>query len=162
MFLKARTVAAFLSALTLGCGGEAACVPGEQVECACPGNRTGAQACNGDGTGFGECSCDGSPVQIGGGDQGGSSAAGDACQVAADQFAQDIETKFDECDIEQPEPSGGANEGGASPCTAEKLALLQCNKQCSDEHVTCGVLAGEDLDGINAYLDCVDPCLPED
>ncbi|MDC0739961.1 DUF2330 domain-containing protein [Polyangium mundeleinium] len=44
-----------------GMGGSGAnpgvCIPGEQVECACPGGSPGAQACNQDGTGYEACQC---------------------------------------------------------------------------------------------------------
>ncbi|MDI1428243.1 DUF2330 domain-containing protein [Polyangium sorediatum] len=44
-----------------GMGGSGAnpgvCIPGEQVECACPGGSPGAQACNQNGTGYEACQC---------------------------------------------------------------------------------------------------------
>jgi hypothetical protein len=144
------------AAMSLSCGGEAACVPGEQVECACPGGVSGAQACNADGSSFGECSCDGTNPS-----EGGSPPLGDPCQVLANQIQQQHATKYDQCDIDPPEPSGGAPEGGASPCTTETQQFLQCVKVCNDGHLTCGVLAG-DADASDAWIDCISPCLPED
>ncbi len=52
--------------IVAACGGDdettgTACVPGETVGCACPGNQSGVQTCLPDGTGYGECEqCDGS------------------------------------------------------------------------------------------------------
>jgi hypothetical protein len=40
-----------------GGGTAGACVPGQQVSCACPGGTSGAQACNAAGNGYGECQC---------------------------------------------------------------------------------------------------------
>ncbi|MET0593511.1 MAG: vWA domain-containing protein, partial [Polyangiaceae bacterium] len=55
------------------CGGDtrssATCIPGQQVECACPGGGKGAQACRADGSGFNDCAC-------GGGASGAGGAAG--------------------------------------------------------------------------------------
>lgn len=137
-------MALLLAATTLGCGGDAACVPGEQVECACPGGTVGAQACNADGDAFGDCSCDGTNPSA-----GGSGPALNACEV----YAAKVQAKYDECDI----PTGGAGEGGAGTCDAEAQMLAPCFEACFDG-VTCDVLSGDDLDGLEMYADCVTGC----
>lgn len=45
------------SATATTSGGE--CVPGQQIECACPGGAPGAQACLPDGSGYEPCECPG-------------------------------------------------------------------------------------------------------
>jgi hypothetical protein len=57
--------------LLAACGGadkaaSQACVPGQQVECACPGGPAGAQACKDDGQGYQPCVCSGGPKEDGG------------------------------------------------------------------------------------------------
>ncbi len=63
----------------MGAGGGAmgACVPGEQVACACPGGAQGVQACNEQGNGFGSCQCGGL-----GADDGDTADSG-GCAVAS-------------------------------------------------------------------------------
>jgi len=57
-------------------GGGAACVPGVQIACACPGSGSGIQVCNAQGTAFGQCtSCTSTSPPNGG---------GCGCVVAAD------------------------------------------------------------------------------
>ena len=154
--MKLSTISsALFAAMALSCGGDAACVPGEQVECACAGGVVGAQACNADGSGFNGCSCDGSLNPSGGGPAGG-----DPCDAIGAVLTQQFETKYDQCDIEPPEPTGGAPEGGAPPCTAELQAALQCYADCNDQRLTCGVLSGDDLDAATLYVDCTQPCGP--
>lgn len=131
----------------LGCGGDAACVPGEQVECACPGGTVGAQACNAEGSAFGDCSCDGTNPSAGG---GGSGQALDACEHLSEVTAE----KIDQCDIEL---SGGAPQGGSGPCDAEQQAQAQCITPCV-ENTSCAALNGDDLDALEAYADCLGAC----
>ncbi|HMI86907.1 MAG TPA: hypothetical protein VK550_22590 [Polyangiaceae bacterium] len=50
------------------------CVPGQQVECACPGVVKGAQPCREDGSGYGVCQCPGT----GSGGTAGTSGSADA------------------------------------------------------------------------------------
>lgn len=57
----AAAVMAVASALA-GCGGAGnTCVPGNTVECACPGGTKGVQTCQPDGT-FGTCACGNTPT----------------------------------------------------------------------------------------------------
>lgn len=63
-------------------GGPQACVPGQQIPCACPGGSQGAQACNATGTGYEPCVCPDGGGGIGGsggtmtGGSGGAAANG--------------------------------------------------------------------------------------
>ncbi len=60
---RRRTQAVMLGLLLLtasqtaraAAGADRACVPGQQMSCACPNGATGAQRCTADGSGFGEC-----------------------------------------------------------------------------------------------------------
>lgn len=47
-------------AVWVGCGRnpEPACVPGQQVTCACPGGVSGTQVCTSDGSAYAECRCE--------------------------------------------------------------------------------------------------------
>lgn len=128
------------------CGRDAACVPGEQVECACAGGVTGAQACNVEGTAFEQCSCDGRSNASG----GGAALPGDPCE----QFAAVAKAKAEQCDLQL---EGGAPAGGAAPCTAEAQAAAQCLTPCV-QGLSCAALNGEDEDGLTAYADCVTSC----
>jgi hypothetical protein len=142
--------------MTAGCGGDAACVPGEQVECACAGGAKGAQACNAEGAAFEACSCDGNPNPSGG-------LFGETiCDQLTHEYATAFTRKYDECDIEPRKPEGGAGEGGAGeggapPCTAELQAQIECFNDCLPL-VTCGVLNGTDDAALIAFVDCITPC----
>ena len=145
--MKSRVVwVVAMVASTLSCGGDAACVPGEQVECACPGGDTGAQACNADGSGFEACSCDGENPSGG----TGAFAPMDPCEA----YAQAATEKIEECDLEV---SGGAGEGGATPCTEELQVQATCLKPCIED-VPCAAISGDDPAAAEAYLDCVTGC----
>ncbi len=132
--------------MTASCGGDAACAPGEQVECACAGGVTGAQTCNAEGTAFEQCSCDGNPNPSG----GGAAQPGNPCE----QFAAVAKAKAEQCDLQL---EGGAPAGGAAPCTAEAQAAAQCLTPCV-EGLSCAALNGDDEEGLTAYADCITPC----
>lgn len=89
--------------------GDANCVPGQQIECACPGGSPGAQACLPDGSGFDVCVCPGEDPSTSttnnttneeatadsGSSEGTSVNACDACGLPA--LDEQCNTQFDAC-----------------------------------------------------------------
>ncbi len=86
-----------------GGGIGAACTPGKQTRCACPGGaEDGIQVCNDEGTGFGVCEC---PSGNGGGPgAGGGGGSADACGDAECGDGEDCHTCEADC-------------GTCGPCT---------------------------------------------
>lgn len=75
-FTVRRAFFALAFVAAAGCGGRsddgsasmgAACVPGEQIECACFDGRAGAQVCDGSGYGYQPCRCDTNSPGVSGG-----------------------------------------------------------------------------------------------
>ena len=95
--LTARPVAIWLLLLFFGCDGAGAsaverpCVPGQTVECACPGGELGAQACADDGWSFGPCLCVDHSMDTNSGDdiEDGSPDVTDAADTTEDTRSSD-------------------------------------------------------------------------
>lgn len=111
-----------------------ACVPGQQIACACPGGTDGAQACLGDGSGFGPCECPTETTTTGvepsetsqSTDEAGSDEGPVDCpSCAADAVVGGCAKQMDACGTD-PECSGfvscvldcGFVEGCVARCTA--------------------------------------------
>lgn len=98
MRLRDTSLALAMALTPIGCGAPEApsCVPGAQVECACPGGDPGIQICASDGLSLGPCVCGGGAGGSGGeGAQGGEDPGGAGPGGAG--------------------PGGGGN-GGSGPC----------------------------------------------
>src|SRR6266545_2753919 len=92
-------------------GGGMACVPGQQVACACPGGAMGAQACNAEGTGYLACEC-------GGAGAGGTQEAGADRQSwpdSSDAYA--------------------AREGGPQDDPCPTGTFINCSTSCDNQQV---------------------------
>lgn len=134
---------------TTAASGDQVCVPGQQVECACPGGVPGAQACREDGGGFGPCECgtdEGAPDEsstsgvappTSSSSEGGGSSSDDASdtdpQACLDAANGDV---CQECICEN--------------CLAEHDACMADEgcaaiEACAEEHMCTGI-------------DCTQPC----
>ena len=126
-------MAGLLTTVAVGCAGSAdsagtaidsgsdpaveqACVPGKQVECACPGGQSGVQACNETGTGFGACEgCSASQTSTGSGGAGptcgdGTCDATEACDSCADDCGECVPCNIaPSCDTAGVPPPGPAH-----------------------------------------------------
>ena len=145
--------------LPTGCGEDALCTPGAQVECACPAGAKGAQVCNAEGSAFDECDCEGvGPTGSGGSPSGGggegpasssmaagatgpaSSSSGTvmACESACEDSDDDNTNDCIGCVIED-----GSCQGSLDTCFAsiECIEYVQCIDACGNPpEATC---AGE-------------------
>ena len=84
-----------------GAGGEQACVPNHQTQCACPGGGQGIQICNLDGSGFGACDCSG--VGAGGSTSSGTGGGGsDPCGDGLCAPGEDCHSCTQDCGVCEP------------------------------------------------------------
>ncbi len=94
-------------------GGGMACVPGQQVACACPGSAMGAQACNAEGTGYIACEC-------GSAGTGGTQEAGADGPSSADSSDAYAETEGGLGPQDDPCPTG---------------TFINCSTSCDNQQV---------------------------
>jgi hypothetical protein len=149
---------------TNGTGGTAACTPGVQIACACPGGAQGAQVCLSDGSGYGTCdgcadasvgSSSGKDASVG--PEGGSSSEagssdGSSGGGSPDGSASGSSSGSSDGGSESGSDGSGGADGGGCP------AGLQCNVACSgggDTTITGTVYdpaARVPLNGVAVYV----------
>lgn len=126
---------------TTGSGTTAACTPGQQSGCACPGGATGIQTCNQDGRSFGPClGCGGSST---GGDSGVGSDTPTAayCAEHCDDFrCQSVVTCVDEAPSTWTGPVALAlTSGTLPPCDATfQTKLFEGGNEPKADPTVCG------------------------
>ena len=131
--------------------GPGACVPGQQIACACPLGSQGAQACNASGTGYGPCECPGADDEA-----SGSSGSG-----ASDESGESGESTT-------TDPSDTVDPTGECPPDAACDACVVCSVEsvCKELYTTC---TGEQVcnDAANCVImcgfnpTCATKCAPE-
>ncbi len=147
-----------LGSIALACGGGddvsgAACVPGQQVGCACPGGASGVQQCSPDGASFGPCSCgdatgDGSATVA---DTEIDSASGDGTTTGS-TCGNGVEDPG-ECPAVCPQDCGsvddtlGESSTGADTCANDPIYVANVPSIASrwESGALIGFAAGQDL-----------------
>ncbi len=122
-------------------GGAGACVPGQQIACACPGGASGIQACNSDGSGYEPCACEGTTgagaggatTTGAGGTGGGTLCAPGSTEPCYDGPAGTENVGLCVAGLRTCEPDGGA----FGPCVGAVLPAAE----------TCATPGDDDCDG---------------
>jgi hypothetical protein len=126
------------------CTSDAACLPGAQVECACPSGAPGVQVCSDDGTSLEPCSCEGAGGTGGSGANGGAAAGGEGGASTCAPGAEEA------CYDGPPSTEGeGTCQAGTRLCdvTGQWGACMGQVLPASDD---CQTAADEDCDGAPA------------
>lgn len=135
---------------TIGDGsddGDDPCVPGQQIECACPDGGPGAQACEPDGSGYGPCDCsrdsddaDASTSTAGDTSSGSTTTGGstDATGIdpAVEDCLEDVTTTCEACECEN--------------CVAEHDACMA--------NPDCVAIRACAFEAMCTGVDCLGPC----
>ena len=110
-------------------GSQILCIPGQQLECACPGGTVGAQACRDDGSGYLPCDCSAPAPADGGSDASsdGGGPAGDGGDGGnGDEQPDGGGSGSDAGDL--PDGGGSGNDGGDLPADAGDEGGVICNE----------------------------------
>ena len=113
-----------------------ACVPGQQIGCACAGGTKGVQICSADGAGYG--ACEGCSGAGGGADGGGGAGGGSSCAPGTTQACYSG-------------PPGTASVGicheGSRTCAADGSSFGPCTGEVLPSVETCATPEDDDCDG---------------
>lgn len=133
--------------------GEAACTPGQQVECPCVGGAQGVQLCADDGSSFLPCECPESATTTGpSGETGNEASTGEppeacaalecgTCQVCVQEEGVDCQAEIQNC-------------ASSRDC----VGFVECVGGCADQSCQqeCAVNAGEEgVEAYNALAACI-------
>ena len=132
-----------------------ACVPGQQVNCGCPGGTPGYQVCRTDGSGYSGCRC----PDAGGGATGGSGGSGTGAGAASGGGGS------------QPTGGGGGGPGGSGGTAGAGGSVASCAGDafppnlpdlpaCSGDGTACdagGGAAGTCFSS-HCFLNCTNSC----
>jgi hypothetical protein len=102
------------------------CVPGQQIECACPGGAPGAQACLPDGSGYDACECPSA--------DGGESSTGEPAPTTETSSTTGGSTggSTDDCNVCGTAALMGACAMSLDACLADPACatMVGCTQQC--------------------------------
>lgn len=133
------------------------CVPGQQIECACPGGAPGAQACLPDGSGYDLCVCPGAE-----GDGSSSGASAPTTDASGTEGGSTGGGTNDECSACGEAALMGACGMPLQSCVADPAcaAMATCTQQCGitqacADDCVMGMMGDPSIALFQALVSCV-------